>query len=580
MLANQSSEKWPVRLWPGLLILAFVAFGLFGAIRIAPQSGFHMFAFVVALAVGPILALAWWVTFARATRPERVWVPLLFVLPGVAVAALDVAGGVTFPMLPILVGLPFLLALWVGWLTISVPLPKSVRLIGLAVFMTAGWVAVGLVRMDGTDGDMLPRLVSRFAPRAEDVAKRERDERTPFTRFAPLVPDPAVDWAEFRGPNRDSILTGVSIDPDWEKYPPKLLWKQKIGPGWGTFIAVGDRLFTQEQLGDHEAVVCYDAATGGEIWRHEESVKFTEPISQAGPRATPTFADGKVYVQGATGLLLCLNAEDGKDVWKTDITAGTGGIVPQWGYSSSPLVIDGKVIVYTGGPDGQGTSAFDAATGTLGWSAGNAAHGYSSAQRVTVAGIEQVLMLSDFGLESFDPITGKVLWTFPWTVKGINRVTQPTVLGDGEFLIGTGVQVLGTKRLTVTKAGDTWTAEEKWFTRRVHPYFNDGVVFGEHFYGFSSKSLVCMSLMDGSVKWDAGTKYGYGQVLLLKDSGLLVVQAVDGTVYLVPATPDDHTEEAKWDALDGKTWNHLVVNRGRLYVRNGEWAAAFELKMK
>ena len=78
--------------------------------------------------------------------------------------------------------------------------------------------------------------------------------------------------------------------------------------------------------------------------------------------------------------------------------------------------------------------------------------------------------------------------------------------------------------------------------------------------------------------WNAGTKYSYGQVALLKDSGLLVVQAESGKVFLVKATPDDHTEEAKLDAIPGKTWNHPVVNRGRLYVRNGEWAAAYELK--
>ena len=580
MSSGQPSGRWNVRLWPGLLLVALVAFGLFAAGRIAPATQFSVFAFVAALALVPILAIAWWVTFARATRPERVWVPLLYVLPGMVVAAIDVAGRPEFPMLPILVGLPFVLAVWVGWLTLSIPLAKSFRLTGLAVLMVCGWVAVGLVKMDGTSGDMLPNLVSRFADRPEDAAKRERDERTPFTKFAPLVPDPALDWAEFRGQNRDGVVTGAVGDLDWAKHPPKLLWKQKIGPGWGTFIAVGDRLFTQEQLGDNEAVVCYDAATGGEIWRHEEQVKFSEPISQAGPRATPTFTDGKVYAQGATGLLVCLNAEDGKEIWKTDIKAEAGGVLPQWGYASSPLVLHGKVIVYTGGPDGKGTSAFDAATGKLAWSAGKAAHGYGSAQRVTIAGVEQVLMLSDFGLESFDPLTGKVLWDFNWPRAGINRSLQPTVLGEGEFLISTGYLLLGTKRLKVTKQGETWVVGEVWFTRKVHPYFNDAVVFDGHYYGFSGKSFVCMSLMDGSVKWDAGTKYGSGQVLLVKDAGMLVVQAVDGRVFVVKATPEDHTEEAKLDALDGKTWNHPMMNRGRLYVRNGEEAAAFELKLK
>lgn len=575
------SGRWNVRLWPGLALVALVALALFVPVRVAPQSVFHFAGFVGGPILGTLLAILWWTTYARTSRPERVWVPLLFVLPSLAVAALDIAGGDIPPFLPLVFGLPFVLALWVGWLVVTAPLDKSVRRTGLAVLMVAGWLIVGMLRMEGTDGDMMPdRLALRFSPRAEDRAKKKLDERPLVPASAPLTESvtPTLDWAEFRGPNRDGILPGVKVAADWAKNPPKLLWKQEIGPGWGTFAAVGDRLFTQEQRGDDELVVCYDAATGGEIWRHAEPEKFYEQIAQAGPRATPTYSDGRIYAQGATGILVCLNAEDGKPVWKTNIKDGTGGIVPQWGYASSPLVLNGKVVVYTGGPDGKGTSAFDAATGKLVWSAGKASHGYSSAQRVRVAGVEQVLMLSDYGLEAFDPNTGKVLWAFEWVMKGMNRVTQPTVIGDGEFLIGAGVQVLGTKRVKVTRAGDTWKAEEVWFTRKVHPYFNDGVIFGGHYYGYASKSLVCMSLMDGSVAWDAGTKYGHGQVLLLKDSGLLLVQAVDGKVYLVKATPDEHDEVAKLDALDGKTWNHPVVNRGRLFVRNGQWAAAYQLK--
>ena len=575
------SGRWNLRLWPGLVLVAVMAFCLFVPVRVAPQSMFHILGFVFGLIAGLLLAILWWTTFARTGRPERVWVPLLFVLPSLVVVALDVAGGEKVPVLMLFFGFPFVLAVWVGWLALSSPFEKSVRLTGLAVMMVVGWGAVGAVRISGMDGDMMPTLVLRFAPRAEDAAK-ELDSRqlvVPATALSQTA-KPTLDWAEFRGPNRDGVLAGATIDPDWEKYPPKLLWKQKIGPGWGSFTVVGDRLFTQEQRGESEAVVCYAAATGEEIWRHYEKERFYEQIAQAGPRATPTVSDGMVYAQGATGILVCLTAEDGKLVWKTDIKADTGGITPDWGYSSSPLVLSGKVIVYTGGPDGQGTSAFDAATGKLAWSAGKATHGYSSAQRVTVAGVEQVLMLSDFGLESFDPATGRVLWAFDWFKAGINRATQPTVIGDGEFLIGTGVQILGTKRLKVTKAGDAWSVAEVWFSKKAHPYFNDGVIFGDHFYGFASKSLVCVSLKNGEVVWNAGTRYAYGQIVLLKDCGLLVVQAESGKVYLVKATPDDHTEEAKMDAIPGKTWNHPVVNRGRLYVRNGEWAAVYELKTK
>ena len=50
--------------------------------------------------------------------------------------------------------------------------------------------------------------------------------------------------------------------------PPRELWRHRIGPGWSSFAVVGNRAFTQEQRGDQEAVVCYDASTGVELWAH------------------------------------------------------------------------------------------------------------------------------------------------------------------------------------------------------------------------------------------------------------------------------------------------------------------------
>jgi len=71
-----------------------------------------------------------------------------------------------------------------------------------------------------------------------------------------------------------------------------------VGPGWSSFAVIGNRACTQEQRGDEEAVVCYDAATGREVWAHMDRTKFDEPMGGVGPRATPTVVDDKVYAFG------------------------------------------------------------------------------------------------------------------------------------------------------------------------------------------------------------------------------------------------------------------------------------------
>ena len=578
-----SMNRWNVRVWPGIAIVALVAFLMVVPAFAAPNTMFHFLSYFAGPLLGTVLTIVWWTAFSR-TRGGIKWAVLaIYLLPAVGLSVLELLDK-RMPMAPMIFGLPVVLLVWVGWLALSFSLSPPVRQIGTLAWIAVAWIPFALLRMDGTDAEMMPEFSFRFSPKPEDRHTEELKNRPMIAPAKPLSEsaENSLDWAEFRGPNRDGVVrSGPHIDPDWDAHPPKLLWKQKIGPGWGTFAVVGDRLFTQEQRGDNEAVVCYDAATGAEIWRHFESTKFSDINAGAGPRATPTVLDGKLYAMGATGLLLCLNAEDGKPIWKTEIKTDTGGTPPQWGYSSSPLLIDGLVIVYAGGPGGKGTAAYEASTGQFRWAAGRATHGYSSAQRATINGVVQVLMQSDYGLESFDAKTGGVLWEHKWFIKGMNRVTQPTVLGDGEFLIATGVgSEMGTRRLKVSKTDSEWRVEVIWSTEKLKPYFNDGVVHGGFFYGFDGMKLVCADLRDGSVKWDAGTKYGHGQVLLLRDQGLLVIQAVDGKVHLLKASPDEPVELGKLNAIPGKTWNHPVVNRGMLYVRNGTWAAAYEMKAK
>jgi outer membrane protein assembly factor BamB len=124
-----------------------------------------------------------------------------------------------------------------------------------------------------------------------------------------------------------------------------------------------------------------------------------------------------------------------------------------------------------------------------------------------------------------------------------------------------------------------WTTEAKWTTNKIKPYFNDFVVFDDHLYGFDGEFLACINLDNGSSKWRA-RGYGNGQILLLVDQGLLLILTEEGDVALVRAQSDKHEEIARFKAINGKTWNHPVIAHGKLFVRNGETMACFELKGK
>ncbi len=220
--------------------------------------------------------------------------------------------------------------------------------------------------------------------------------------------------------------------------------------------------------------------------------------------------------------------------------------------------------------------AYDAATGEPRWTAGEGQFSYCSPHPVRLDGVEQVLLATDRGLTAYDPGKGTVLWERKWPIgQGMARVVQPARVGDSDFLLGTSFGY-GTQRFNVNQSSDGWAARDGWTSTAIKPYYNDLVVHKGHVYGFDNTFFTCISLADGKALWRA-RGYGAGQVLLLPDQDLLVILGEKGQVALVDAVPDGHHERARFQAITGKTWNHPVIARGRLYVRNGDEAACYEL---
>lgn len=432
------------------------------------------------------------------------------------------------------------------------------------------------VRMQGMSGGLMPQFAWRWAHTNEPGSPLPDTRADDLKSLSlPLVPNDD-DWPGFRGPNRDGVARDGRLNVDWDQTPPVELWRTAIGPGWSSFSVVGDGAFTQEQRGADEVISCRSVTTGQMIWTHAVEGRFEDSSSGPGPRSTPEYADGRLYALTANGILVALDASTGTLLWKQDLQQMFDVDVPPWGFASSPLTIQNQVVVFTGASDGRSVAAFDRISGTPLWTGGSGDHGYSSPQSATLRGEAQILIASNQGIDSLNPVNGELLWRHEWDIGFSPRIVQPCLLPDNAVILPTGYGK-GTRRLQIEKNDEgRWSTQTTWTSHRFKPYFNDLVHHEGFLYGFDGNLLTCLDVSNGEKRWRK-RGFGNGQVLLLQRQSLLVVLSEQGMVSLIEASESQCQIASQFQALEGKTWNHPVIRGSHLLVRNGTEAACFEL---
>lgn len=574
---SPASSHPNLRWWPALLLLVtMVVIRFIPSMVETPSMPLMLLAFLGPAGLG--VALMVWFCFAsRATVREKVIGTVAVILiSAISIILLhDSLKGMFAVVLVVPTGLAaFAIALILGSRSLHKRLPIAL-LVTIAAF--GYW---DLRQSEGTTGDFKSQLLWRWKPTAEqrylsELAERQSDNG-PIVDSTPVTLESA-QWPDFRGRDRDGVIRGITLASDWDATPPRQIWKQKIGPGWSSFSVAGDRLFTQEQRGEEEAVVCLDANTGNQIWEFTYPSRFWEAIAGAGPRATPTIADEGIFALGADGILVRLDATSGAEIWRRDLKQDADRKPPTWGFASSPLVTESLVIVHAGGSDDKGTLAYDVESGEIAWSVPAGNHSYSSAQLATFAGQPGVLMLSNDGLSFLNIADGQTIWNHEWKSDNY-RTLQPLVVGPSVYFM-TGLQE-GTRRLNVSHQEDgTWSVTEDWTTRNMKSDYNDMVYHDGNLYGFDGGVFACVDADTGDRRWKRG-RYGNGQVVLLADSSQLLVVTEKGEIAIVDASPDKFTEIAKYQVIDGKTWNHPVLIGDRLFVRNAQEAACYQLAIE
>ena len=303
------------------------------------------------------------------------------------------------------------------------------------------WVGPGWTGTDGSTaeqcagGDGLDRLDG--AGGAVGLGRRIAEPAVPSSTGKTTVATVSGRFTQYLGNDRNGVVTGISLNPDWAASPPMLLWRQECGPGLGGFAVKDGRAVLLEQRGDEEAVVCYEVATGMVVWVDTITTRHQTRFGGTGPRSTPTIHGDVVIIQGATGIR-CLDLATGMRRWSVDLFAllNTDQAADEsrvaWGRSGSPLVIDDALVVLpAGGAAGASISliAFDLATGP---SAGGLANGRSVTPHrcwLTCTGSDRSSRVNEATVTGHDPLDGRELWVVeqPGRSSGNASGSQPIV---------------------------------------------------------------------------------------------------------------------------------------------------------
>jgi outer membrane protein assembly factor BamB len=386
-----------------------------------------------------------------------------------------------------------------------------------------------------------------------------------------------ADWPQWRGPNRDGISAEKGWQTAWSAEGPKRLWEQKVGAGYSSMSVSEGRVYTMGNTNDVDLVSCFNAETGAPVWQHAYACLAKDPNGFQGTRGTPTIDQDRVYTVSRHGHLFCLDAKTGKVKWTKNLVKDLAGREPMhsggknegWGFAGSPLIEKQLVLVEAGG-DGSSVVALNKLTGEPAWKTGTDQAGYASLMALDVEGQRCFFQFAGEDLILRRMKDGSELWRYPWkTSYGVNSATP--IIHDHHVFISSGYG-FGCALGKISLKG----FEEVWRNKNMKNHVNSCVLVDGYLYGFDEGELKCVDWKTGEVKWGHRS---YGKGSLIFSDGKLLLYGDKGKLGLAEATSAGFKELASFQALTGQnTWAHPVLANGRIYARNLDTLAAFDVK--
>jgi len=391
-----------------------------------------------------------------------------------------------------------------------------------------------------------------------------------------------TDWARFRGPSGMGTSDAAGLPLTWGA-TENIAWKTPLpGPGASSPIVFGDRIYltcytgylvpgetggSLDKLKRH--LLAIERNGGKIVWNQAIAAKLPEEksIRDHGFAANTPAADAeRVYAFfGKSGVFAFDHA--GKQLWQADVGSQTNG----WGTAASPVLYQDLVFI-NASVESESLIALDRASGKEKWRAEGLKESWNTPVIVkNAAGGDELILAVQGKVLSFEPLTGKPLWSCK---TDIGWYMVPSVIADKgiAFCLGgrSGIAALAVR---TGGSGDV-TAKDRLWTSLKGSNVSSPVYLDGHLYWMNdnNETAYCAKADTGEVVYEkrlnrAGQVYA---AALLAD-GKVYYLTRDGKTFVIAAKPEFEQLAAN-DLRDGGVFNGSpAVDGNRLLIRSDKF---------
>lgn len=378
--------------------------------------------------------------------------------------------------------------------------------------------------------------------------------------------------SQWRGPNRDGVYPNETLLKKWPADSPKLIWETDIvGDGFSSPAVTKDRVYVTGMVNgtgylfafNHKGKLVWKAAYGPD-WAGDHP----------GSRTTPTVVGNSIYLLSGMGRVVCFN-NLGKLAWSVEMNKFQATNT-KWGKTES-LLVDGDRVFFTAGSQNVLMAALDRHTGTVIWKIkGNGDQSsYASPWIVNHNGRRILLTMTAKSVVGIDADAGTFLWSKSHITK--YDVNANTPLYKDGFIYTVSGYGTGGQMFKLSKDGSS--IEQVWEQNTLDSQMGSAVLVDGYIYGSGHKKRAwhCLDWKTGAVQFSEKAIGNKGNIIY--SDGMMYCYTERGDVGLVQPNPKkfDVVSSFKMTKGSGQHWAHLVIKKGRLYIRHGNVLMVFNI---